>query len=73
MQNSDIWRTAWAIYLTHAKETDIRDHNTSSLSARNKLRLLSYTGGYHSTHIHFCFCKIAQIYHFAECCSHINR
>lgn len=43
-QNSDIWRSAWAMYLTHAKETDIRDHNTSSLSARNKLRLLSYTG-----------------------------
>ena len=43
-QDSDIWIIAWMIYRAQAKATDVRGHEVSSLSARDKLRLLSYQG-----------------------------
>ena len=44
LQDSDIWIIAWMIYRTQAKATDVRGHEVSSLSARDKLRLLSFQG-----------------------------
>jgi hypothetical protein len=43
-QDSDIWIIAWMMYRTQAKATDVRGHEVSSLSARDKLRLLSFQG-----------------------------
>lgn len=44
LQDSVFWRAAWEAALKKLKACDVREHKRSGLSARDKLRLLSYAG-----------------------------